>query len=527
MDRDRCMEIMEGYGVGPNMMRLIRTFWDEQKLVCRAAKRYGEPFKASRGVTQGGPLSPKIFNIMVDAIVREWIRQLLYTGREEETELSDSVAEVLNTLSIILALLYADDAYIASTSQQVVQDSMDILTELFDRVGLRTNTEKTKVMTCVNEKVQVRRSEEVYRNTTAGFHTEKDWRNRRVTCDHCGLEMSAKSLPGHLESQHGIYRSRVIDRDLVLDDRESITYAAMQSPSGAWDCPVPDCPGSVQTPWNLRRHFRDRHPLDFVNVPGEGVLPKCPRCDMQTNFANSPNHERSKMCREGAERKAQYAAAAANARALEVEFTAYGETLERVEVFKYLGRLMAMDDNDMHAVRHNLKKARGVWKRFSVLLHRENLPPRVCGMFYKAVIQSVLLYGSETWSLSDSSMRRLEGFHFLAACRMARVNRPRRVQRDGTCQWSYPSKDDVYEEVGLFPIRHYIEVRRQTVAAYIVNRPIFDRCVDAERPRGSSYHLFWWEQPVDLNLARGGEQSSPGVAADDFSRGRRSGRRSE
>ncbi|EJK74492.1 hypothetical protein THAOC_03826 [Thalassiosira oceanica] len=284
-------------------------------------------------------------------------------------------------------------------------------------------------MTCVNEKVQVRRSEEVYCNTTAGFHTEKDWKKRRVTCDHCGLEMSAKSLPSHLESQHGIDRSRVIDRDLVLDDRESITYAAMQSPSGAWDCPVPDCPGSVQTP--------------------------CPRCDMQTNFANSPNHEQSKLCREGAERKAQYASAAANARALDVEFTAYGETLERVEVFKYLGRLMAMDDNDMHAVRHNLKKARGVWKRFSVLLHRENLPPRVCGM-------------------------------------------------DGTCQWSYPSKDDVYEEVGLFPIRHYIEVRRQTVAAYIVNRPIFDRCVDAKRPRGSSYHLFWWEQPVDWNLARGG-----------------------
>ncbi|EJK68610.1 hypothetical protein THAOC_10191, partial [Thalassiosira oceanica] len=251
-------------------------------------------------------------------------------------------AEPINTLVFSWALLYADDAYFASTPKSILQKSMDILTEVFDRVGLRTNTEKTKVMTCVNEKVHVRRSEEVY-----------------------------------------------------------LTYAAMQSPSGAWDCPVPDCPGSVQMPWNLRRHFCDRHPLDL-----------------------------SKLCREGAERKAQYAAAAANAHALEVEFTAYGETLERVEVFKYLGRLMAMDGNDMHAVRHNLKKARGVWKRFSVLFHRENLPPRVCGMFYKAVIQSVLLYGSETWSLSDSSMSRLEGFHFLAACRMARVNRPRRVQRD-------------------------------------------------------------------------------------------------
>ncbi|EJK57797.1 hypothetical protein THAOC_22126, partial [Thalassiosira oceanica] len=50
------------------------------------------------------------------------------------------------------------------------------------------------------------------------------------------------------------------------------------------------------------------------------------------------------------------------------------------------------------------------------------------------------------------------------------------------CGRTHPSKDDVYEEVGLFPIRHYIEVRRQTAAAYIVNRLIFDRCVDAERP---------------------------------------------
>ena len=64
------------------MLGLIRTFWDEQQLVCRAARQYGEPFQAFRGVTQGGPLSPKIFNIMVDAVVREWISQLLYEDGE-------------------------------------------------------------------------------------------------------------------------------------------------------------------------------------------------------------------------------------------------------------------------------------------------------------------------------------------------------------------------------------------------------------------------------------------------------------
>ena len=53
----------------------------------------------------------------------------------------------------------------------------------------------------------------------------------------------------------------------------------------------------------------------------------------------------------------QHRAAVNSARSLDHEFSAYGETLERVEVFKYLGRLLAFDDNDVQAVRSNLKKA--------------------------------------------------------------------------------------------------------------------------------------------------------------------------
>ena len=176
---------------------------------------------------------------MVDAVVRECISQLLYEDGEEATELSDATAASLE-VGLIVALLYADKAYIASTSRHILQDSMDILTDLFGRVGLRTNTEKTKVMTCVNEKIRLRQSEEVYCNQREGFHTERDWRNRRMDCDVCGMELSAQSLQSHLESQHGVFRSLLLDRDLVLEDRESIAYVAEQSPSGAWDCPVPN-----------------------------------------------------------------------------------------------------------------------------------------------------------------------------------------------------------------------------------------------------------------------------------------------
>ena len=105
---------------------------------------------------------------------------------------------------------------------------MDILTDLFDRVGLRTNTEKTKVMTCVNEKIRLRQSEEVYRNQREGFHTERDWRNRRMDCDVCGMELSAQSLQSHLETQHGVFGSRAppVEADPTPHQQTELTAQA-------------------------------------------------------------------------------------------------------------------------------------------------------------------------------------------------------------------------------------------------------------------------------------------------------------
>ena len=67
----------------------------------------------------------------------------------------------------------------------------------------------------------------------------------------------------------------------------------------------------------------------------------------------------------------------------------------------------------------------------------------------------------------------------------------------------YPKSVDVLEEVGLFTISHYVQVRRQTIAKYIVDRPILSFCMEGERRRGTSTRRqFWWEQPVDWDLAR-------------------------
>jgi hypothetical protein len=72
MHRERCLLVLEGYGAGLNMRRLVRHFGNNVQMVCRASGNYGVLFKASQGVTQGGPLSAKLVNILVDSIAREW-----------------------------------------------------------------------------------------------------------------------------------------------------------------------------------------------------------------------------------------------------------------------------------------------------------------------------------------------------------------------------------------------------------------------------------------------------------------------
>jgi hypothetical protein len=73
MDQEQCLLILEGYSAGPWMIRIIQCFWRNAIMVCRAAGNYGKAFKASRGITQGSPLSAKLFNILVDAIVCKWV----------------------------------------------------------------------------------------------------------------------------------------------------------------------------------------------------------------------------------------------------------------------------------------------------------------------------------------------------------------------------------------------------------------------------------------------------------------------
>ena len=61
-------------------------------------------------------------------------------------------------------------------------------------------------------------------------------------------------------------------------------------------------------------------------------------------------------------------------------------------------------------------------------------------------------------------------------------------------EWVYPPIEEALEEAGLFPIEHYISVRKNTLAANIATRPILELCRESERLSGSINRILWWTQ---------------------------------
>jgi Reverse transcriptase (RNA-dependent DNA polymerase) len=68
-------------------------------------------------VTQGDPLSPIVFNVAVDAVVRH-LKASFPPGT-------------------VWGLFYADDSWLASYDPTTLQTALDLATDLFQRLGLR------------------------------------------------------------------------------------------------------------------------------------------------------------------------------------------------------------------------------------------------------------------------------------------------------------------------------------------------------------------------------------------------------
>ena len=151
----------------------------------------------------------------------------------------------------------------------------------------------------------------------------------------------------------------------------------------------------------IRKHFQKRHVEDTIVVREEGLLPRCRGCGIFSRVANTQAHLATRACRDGTVKYQFLNKAKLQEQAQQVVFTVDGHDLKRSRQFKYLGRILDEDDDDEHASLRQLHRAKEKWGRLGAALRGQNASARTRGYFYKAIVQAILLYGFETWTVSE------------------------------------------------------------------------------------------------------------------------------
>ena len=128
----RLMRALERIGIDWKDRRLIKNLYMGQTVMIRIDGINSKPGKIGKAVRQGCPLSPLLFNIYIEEIVREAMEKV-----------TDGV-KVGGTL--VQAVRFADDQAMVSSTNAGLQRMMDVLNATSKEYGMKINIKKTKVM---------------------------------------------------------------------------------------------------------------------------------------------------------------------------------------------------------------------------------------------------------------------------------------------------------------------------------------------------------------------------------------------
>jgi hypothetical protein len=172
----------------------------------------------------------------------------------------------------------------------------------------------------------------------------------------------------------------------------------------------------------MKKHGTKVHGLTFVwpkASTSEDATAHCPHCGDEVRAAYLECHQRTARC-QGAQQRA-HALAAAAADPEPSCITLYGQPVEEVSEFVYLGRLVEAGGHDIKEIRRRIAKARVAWHRLRFKYFRNGTSLKAKLAIYRTVVSSVLLYASETWKLNSGMADELRSFQ--AQCLRTILNR--------------------------------------------------------------------------------------------------------
>ena len=133
MDHNKLWTILKEMGIPDHLTCLLRNLYAGQEATVRTGHGTADCFQIGKGVRQGCILSPFLFNLYAEYVMR-------HAGLEEAQAGIKIARRNINNLR------YADDTTLMAESEEELKSLLMKVKEESEKVGLKLNIQKTKIM---------------------------------------------------------------------------------------------------------------------------------------------------------------------------------------------------------------------------------------------------------------------------------------------------------------------------------------------------------------------------------------------
>ena len=140
VDRDAMWNVLRLYGVGGKLLQAVKSLYTDSRACVRVGNETSDWFPVRVGLRQGCVMSPWLFNLYIDGVVREVNARVLGRG----VELLDGNGNDWR----LNQLLFADDTVVVADSEEKLGQLVTEFGRVCERRKLRVNVGKSNVMRC-------------------------------------------------------------------------------------------------------------------------------------------------------------------------------------------------------------------------------------------------------------------------------------------------------------------------------------------------------------------------------------------
>jgi len=133
MDHNKLWKILKEFGIPDYLTCVLRNLYAGQEATVRTGHGTTDWFQTGKGVRQGWILSPCLFNLYAEYIMRN-------------AGLDEAQAEIKTAGRNLNNLRYADDIILKAESEEELKGLLMKVKEESEKVGLKFNIQKTKIM---------------------------------------------------------------------------------------------------------------------------------------------------------------------------------------------------------------------------------------------------------------------------------------------------------------------------------------------------------------------------------------------